>query len=57
MMPARRPARQGFKKVLTGTRVEIGVGDGASCEASHFSEEEQDGKILFDEFYGEHATC
>lgn len=49
--------RAGFEKVLPATRVEIGVREGAGCEASHFSKEEQDGKIVFDQFYGEHATC
>ncbi len=49
--------RKGFEKVLPATRVEIGVRDGAGCEASHFSKEEQEGKIVFDQFYGEHATC
>lgn len=49
--------RTGFEKVLPATRVEIGVRDGAGCEASHFSKEEQEGKIVFDQFYGEHATC
>ncbi len=49
--------RTGFEKVLPATRVEIGVRDGAGCEASHFSQEEQAGKIVFDQFYGEHATC
>lgn len=49
--------RKGFEKVLPATRVEIGVMDGAGCEASHFTKEEQEGKIVFDQFYGEHATC
>ena len=49
--------RTGFEKVLPATRVEIGVRDGAGCDASHFTKEEQDGKIVFDQFYGEHATC
>ena len=50
--------RKGFEKVLPPpTRVEIGVRDGAGCDASHFSKEEQEGKIVFDQFYGEHATC
>jgi 7,8-dihydropterin-6-yl-methyl-4-(beta-D-ribofuranosyl)aminobenzene 5'-phosphate synthase len=49
--------RTGFEKVLPATRVEIGVRDGAGCDASHFSKEEQEGKIVFDQFYGEHATC
>ena len=49
--------RKGIEKVLPSTRVEIGVRDGAGCDASHFSKEEQEGKIVFDQFYGEHATC
>ena len=49
--------RKAFEKVLPATRVEIGVRDGAGCEASHFTKEEQEGKIVFDNFYGEHATC
>jgi 7,8-dihydropterin-6-yl-methyl-4-(beta-D-ribofuranosyl)aminobenzene 5'-phosphate synthase len=49
--------RTGFEKVLPATRVEIGTRDGAGCDASHFTKEEQDGKIVFDQFYGEHATC
>jgi 7,8-dihydropterin-6-yl-methyl-4-(beta-D-ribofuranosyl)aminobenzene 5'-phosphate synthase len=49
--------RTAFEKVLPATRVEIGAREGAGCEASHFSKEEQDGKIVFDQFYGEHATC
>lgn len=49
--------RKGFEKVLPATRVEIGVREGAGCDASHFSKEEQAGKIVFDQFYGEHATC
>lgn len=49
--------RTGFEKVLPSTRVEIGIRDGAGCDASHFSKEEQEGKIVFDQFYGEHATC
>ena len=31
--------------------------EGTGCEASYFSKEEQEGKIVFDQFYGEHATC
>ena len=49
--------RKGFEKVLPSTRVEIGMREGAGCEASHFSKEEQAGKMVFDQFYGEHATC
>jgi 7,8-dihydropterin-6-yl-methyl-4-(beta-D-ribofuranosyl)aminobenzene 5'-phosphate synthase len=37
--------------------IEIGVRDGAGCDASHFSKEEQEGKIVPDQFKGEHATC
>lgn len=49
--------RKSFEKVLPSKQVEIGVRDGAGCDASHFSREEQEGKIVFDQFYGEHATC
>lgn len=49
--------RKGFEKVLPAPGVEVGVRDGAGCEASHFTKEEQEGKIVFDQFYGEHATC
>ena len=37
--------------------VEIGARDGAGCDASHFTKEEQEGKIVADQFQGEHATC
>ena len=49
--------RTGFEKVLPATVVEVGLRDGAGCEASHFTKAEQEGKIVFDQFYGEHATC
>jgi len=49
--------RNSFEQVLPSTRVEIGVRDGAGCEASHFTSEERAGKIVFDRFPGEHATC
>ena len=49
--------RRGFEQVLPATRVEIGIRDGAGCDTSHFTKEEQAGKIVFDQFYGEHATC
>ena len=49
--------RAGFEKVLPATRVGIGVRDGAGCDASHFTKEEEEGEIVFDQFYGEHATC
>jgi 7,8-dihydropterin-6-yl-methyl-4-(beta-D-ribofuranosyl)aminobenzene 5'-phosphate synthase len=49
--------RQGFEKVLPGPVVEIGIKDGVGCNASHFSKEEQEGKIVFDQHWGEHAIC
>jgi 7,8-dihydropterin-6-yl-methyl-4-(beta-D-ribofuranosyl)aminobenzene 5'-phosphate synthase len=49
--------RTSFEKVLPATRVEIGMRDGAGCDATHFTKEEQAGGIVFDQFYGEHATC
>src|SRR5881396_544320 len=49
--------RNSFEQVLPSTKVEIGVRDGAGCDASHFTSEERAGKIVFDRFPGEHATC
>jgi len=49
--------RNSFEQVLPSTKVEIGLRDGAGCEASHFTSEERAGKIVFDRFPGEHATC
>jgi 7,8-dihydropterin-6-yl-methyl-4-(beta-D-ribofuranosyl)aminobenzene 5'-phosphate synthase len=49
--------RTSFEKVLPATRVEVGTREGAGCDARHFTKEEQAGGIVFDQFYGEHATC
>jgi 7,8-dihydropterin-6-yl-methyl-4-(beta-D-ribofuranosyl)aminobenzene 5'-phosphate synthase len=49
--------KKSFEKVFPVARVEIGVRDGAGCEASYFSKEEQEGKIVADQLRGEHATC
>ena len=49
--------RESFEKVLPAAQIEVGVRDGAGCDASHFSKEEQAGKIVPDQFRGEHATC
>ena len=49
--------RNSFEQVLPSTKVEIGVRDGAGCDASHFTSDERAGKIVFDRFPGEHATC
>jgi len=49
--------RNSFEQVLPSTKVELGVRDGAGCDASHFTSEERAGKIVFDRFPGEHATC
>jgi 7,8-dihydropterin-6-yl-methyl-4-(beta-D-ribofuranosyl)aminobenzene 5'-phosphate synthase len=49
--------RNSFEQVLPSTKVEIGTRDGAGCDASHFTSEERAGRIVFDRFPGEHATC
>lgn len=49
--------KKSFEKVFSAQQIEIGVRDGAGCDASHFSKEEQEGKIVPDQFKGEHATC
>lgn len=49
--------KKSFEKVFPVPQVEIGVRDGVGCEASQFSKEEQEGKIVPDQFKGEHATC
>ncbi len=46
-----------FEQPAPATKVEIGMRDGAGCDASHFSKEEQEGKIVADRFRTEHATC
>jgi len=49
--------RKSFEKAYPTPKVEIGMRDGAGCDASHFSKEEQEGKIVVDQFRNEHATC
>ena len=46
-----------FETPGPATKVAIGMREGVGCEASHFSKEEQDGKIVADRFRTEHATC
>jgi 7,8-dihydropterin-6-yl-methyl-4-(beta-D-ribofuranosyl)aminobenzene 5'-phosphate synthase len=54
-------ARNPPEKVLPNTIVEVGESDGAGCSAApfaaHFSQAELEGKFLFDNHFGEHATC
>jgi 7,8-dihydropterin-6-yl-methyl-4-(beta-D-ribofuranosyl)aminobenzene 5'-phosphate synthase len=52
-----RIERASFEKVLPNTFVEYGTHDGAGCDASHFSEAEQQGKIVPNQHWHEHATC
>jgi len=49
--------RISFEKAFPTPKVEIGIRDGAGCDASHFSKEEREGKIVPDQFQYEHATC
>ncbi len=49
--------RKGFEKTLPAFLVEVGVRDGAGCDPTSFSKEEQEGKVVADQFRGEHATC
>jgi len=50
-------ARASFEKVVPNTQVEVGMRDGAGCDPSHFTKEEREGKLVFDNHWGEHATC
>jgi 7,8-dihydropterin-6-yl-methyl-4-(beta-D-ribofuranosyl)aminobenzene 5'-phosphate synthase len=50
-------ARTSFEKVLPNTMVEYAVKDGLGCDASHFTSDELQGKIVPDEHPHEHATC
>jgi 7,8-dihydropterin-6-yl-methyl-4-(beta-D-ribofuranosyl)aminobenzene 5'-phosphate synthase len=54
-------ARNSPEKVLPNTIVEAGVSDGVGCStesfASHFTQAELEGRFLFDNHFGEHATC
>ena len=48
--------RKSFETPLPAFKVEAGMRDGAGCDASIFSKE-QEGKIVADPFRYEHATC
>ena len=50
-------ARTSFEKVLPNTMVEYAIKDGLGCDASHFTPDELQGKIVPDEHHHEHATC
>jgi 7,8-dihydropterin-6-yl-methyl-4-(beta-D-ribofuranosyl)aminobenzene 5'-phosphate synthase len=50
-------SRTSFEKVLPNTMVEYAIRDGLGCDASHFTPEELQGKIVPDEHPHEHATC
>ena len=50
-------ARTSFERVIPNTQVEVGMRDGAGCDPSHFTPEERAGKLVFDNHWGEHATC
>ena len=50
-------ARASFEKVVPNTQVEVGMRDGAGCDPLHFTKEEREGKLVFDNHWGEHATC
>jgi len=50
-------ARTSFERVIPNTQVEVGMRDGAGCDPSHFTKEERGGKLVFDNHWGEHATC
>lgn len=50
-------ARTSFEKVIPNTQVEVGMREGAGCDPSHFTEDERKGKLVFDNHWGEHATC
>ena len=43
--------------MIPNTQVEVGTRDGAGCDPSHFTKEEREGKLVFDNHWGEHATC
>jgi 7,8-dihydropterin-6-yl-methyl-4-(beta-D-ribofuranosyl)aminobenzene 5'-phosphate synthase len=50
-------ARNSFETVQPAAQVELGMRDGAGCDSSHFSPEEQAGQVVPDKFWYEHATC
>lgn len=49
--------RTTFETVQPAARIELGQRDGAGCDASHFTPEEQAGQLVADQFWFEHATC
>ena len=49
--------RTTFETVQPAAKIELGQRDGAGCDASHFSPEEQAGQVVPDQFWSEHATC
>jgi len=50
-------ARTSFETVQPAAQIELGMRDGAGCDASHFDPQEQAGAIVPDKFWYEHATC
>ena len=46
-----------FEKVLSPTRMTIGMRGGMGCMASHLPKEKRAGSVLPDDFQHEHATC
>ena len=49
--------RTTFETVQPAAKIELGQRDGAGCDASHFTPEEQAGQVVADQFWFEHATC
>jgi 7,8-dihydropterin-6-yl-methyl-4-(beta-D-ribofuranosyl)aminobenzene 5'-phosphate synthase len=49
--------RTTFETVQPAAKIELAKRDGAGCDASHFTPEEQAGQIVADQFWFEHATC
>ncbi len=49
--------RTTFETAQPAAKVELGQRDGAGCDASHFTAEEQAGQLVADQFWFEHATC
>jgi 7,8-dihydropterin-6-yl-methyl-4-(beta-D-ribofuranosyl)aminobenzene 5'-phosphate synthase len=50
-------ARTTFERVLSPTRMTIGLADGLGCFPDQFPEEKRTAKVIPDEFDHEHATC
>jgi 7,8-dihydropterin-6-yl-methyl-4-(beta-D-ribofuranosyl)aminobenzene 5'-phosphate synthase len=49
--------RTTFETVQPAAQIELGIRDGAGCDASHFTAAEQAGQVVPDQFWFEHATC